>query len=383
MEHYFDYNATTPCDARVVAAMLPFLTEQFANPSPLYSAARQVKAALEIARQQVAQLAGCSASEVTFTSGGTEANNWAIRALVQERSYYRLALSRIEHPSVIEPARALERQGVELKWIEVNRHGEIDLDQLHDRLQQGVDGVAVMAANNETGVVQPLAEIGALCRQYPTRWHCDAVQLAGKGPLDYRTLGCSSMSLSAHKLYGPKGVGALITDKSHHWEPLQRGGGQERGRRAGTENVAAVVGFGVAAESMVQELAAVQSHLQQLREQCQQELQRQLPEAVIFGAEAQHRLPNTLFFALPGLEAAALIMALDRDGFALGSGSACGSGRYRASPVLQAMGVETELAAGAVRISFGRESRPEAVTALITALRRSYQSLTSLATLAW
>lgn len=291
-----------------------------------------------------------------------------------------VGVSRIEHPSVLEAARA---QRGECHPLAVNEVGELDMAALQQQLESGTDAIAVMAANNETGVVQPLQQLSELCRHSQCRWHCDAVQLVGKVPFSFSQSHCATLSLSAHKLNGPKGVGALVVREPARLSPHQRGGGQERSLRAGTENVAAIVGFGVAASIWHQQGEGLRQHLTQLGHYLEQQLRRRFPTARLFATEAEQRLPNTLFFALPAIEGQSLIMALDRVGFAIASGSACGSHHEAPSHVLQAMGVSDELARGAVRVSLGIDSCRDGVDSLLTALEQQVKGLRSIAALGW
>ena len=380
---YLDHNATTPLDERVLEAMMPWLKGHYGNPSSIHALGREARTALDTAREQVAQLAGAHPSQVIFTSGGTEANNSALKGVALRLPQGRIAISAVEHASIAAPAAALSRLGWRSDEIPVDENGLCTVTLLEQALHSDPRLVSVMWANNETGTVQPVAELAARCRERGVLFHTDAVQLAGKLPLDFSTSGAHMMSLSAHKLYGPKGVGALIVDKAVDLEPLLHGGGQEKGRRGGTENLAAVVGFGRAAELAHVELQARRRHLENLRRRLEERLARDLPQAVIFAREAQ-RLPNTLFLAVPGLEGQTLIMALDQQGMAVSSGSACGSEQTEPSRVLKAMGVDSDLALGAIRISLGKDNTEGDVDALAGALASQVTQLQRLAaTTAW
>ncbi|HXG27849.1 MAG TPA: cysteine desulfurase family protein, partial [Nevskiales bacterium] len=343
MPVYFDHNATAPLDPRVLEAMLPYLADAaYGNPSSVHRYGRAARQALDTARAQVAALVGAEASQLTFTSGGTEANNLALKGYAARHPGRRMLVSAIEHACIVEPAQALARQGVSVEWIPVDARGQVDLAALETLLARGNVGlVAVMYANNETGVVQDIPALAARVRAAGGVLHCDAVQAAGKLPLDFRACGAHSLTLSAHKIYGPRGVGALLLDKTLELEPLLHGGGQEKGLRGGTENLAAIVGFGKAAELAATELAQRAAHTRALRERLEAGL-RALPGVVIFGDGAE-RLPNTVQFGTPGFESETLLMALDRKGIAVSSGSACHSGKTEPSHVLLAMGVEPGL----------------------------------------
>lgn len=385
LDFYFDYNATTPCDERVVEAMRPLFSEMFGNPSGIHRQARRAKGLLEHARGQVATLIGAHPSQVIFTSGGSEANNLAIKGYLQglePGQSRRIAMSAIEHPSVSELFNEMTASGWDCVTIPVDAACRVDLVQLETELKQGLRLVSIMAANNETGVIQDIEAISRLCRRYGTVFHCDAVQLVGKGVVDFNNIGADLLTVSAHKIYGPKGVGALIFSKSLILKTQIQGGGQEQGLRCGTENMSGVVGFGAAAEMMSHELELRIEQLTELGQYLQQRLRSALPEATIFGEEAK-RLPNTLFFAVPGIEGSSLIMALDGQGFALSSGASCGSTKKAPSPVLQAMGVDSELAAGAVRISLGRMSSRTGIDALVEALRTQITAMGQMAAVGW
>lgn len=379
MSLYLDHNATTPVDRRVVEAMLPYLQEHYGNPSSLYRRGRFARHAIETAREQVAQLVNAHPTQVIFTSGGSEANNLAIRGAVP--GLRRLAVSAVEHASVLESARAVMRQGSELDLIEVDASGRVTEVAMARVLVARPQLVSVMAANNETGVVQDLQSLAAQADAEGALFHTDAVQAAGKMALNFRALGVQMMTLSAHKLYGPKGIGALVCDGRVELTPQVVGGGQEHGRRSGTENVAAIVGFGRAAELARSELDARQAHLHGLRQSLELQLD-QMEGAVIFARQAL-RLPNTVFLAIPGIDGEALLMELDRVGIELSSGSACDSQKIGPSHVLMAMGIDESLARCAIRVSFGRDNSETDVTTLVAALKQQVRALQSASLLAW
>lgn len=380
---YLDHNATTPMDDRVLEAMLPYMRGSYGNPSSLYAMGRAARTALDNAREQVAELVSAHPSQVLFTSGGTEANNTALKGVALRAPQGRIVISAIEHASVQSPAAALKRLGWKVDHATVNEAGICTRETLAQVLHPETRLASVMWANNETGAVQPVAELAQLCREHGVLLHTDAVQAAGKLEVDFPASGAHLMSLSAHKLYGPKGIGALIQDKAVDMEPLLHGGGQEKGRRGGTENVAAIVGFGKAAELATVELDERRRHLLKLRTVFEERLLESLPNAVIFSREAE-RLPNTVFMAVPGVEGQTLIMALDQQGLAIASGSACGSDSTEPSKVLKAMNVESDVAQGAIRISFGKDNTEQDIDAVIGALVSQVKQLQSLASLtAW
>jgi len=369
---YLDHNATTPLDARVLDAMLPFLRGPYANPSSQHRAGRAARDAVETARAQVAALVGADPGEVIFTSGGTEANNLAVKGVAAATPGGRLLYSAIEHPCVLEPMKALAAQGRQVETIAVDAEGRVDVPAFERQLAAGdVRLVSCMVANNETGVIQDTAKLAALVRRagapQETVFHADAVQAAGKIPLSFPASGAQLMSLSSHKLYGPKGAGALVADRAVALEPLLHGGGQERNLRGGTENVAALAGFGAAAELASAELEARRGHVQRLRDRLQARLAA-LPGITIFSAHVL-RLPNTLQFAVPGVHSATLLGLLDKQGFAVSSGSACASGTDEPSHVLLAMGAPAELALCAIRVSLGKENTEGDVDRFVATLR--------------
>lgn len=367
MTVYLDHNATTPLDERVLEAMLPYLKGSYGNPSSVHASGRAARAALELAREQVAALVNAHPSQVIFTSGGTEANNAALKGVALLSSAAKLVLGPTEHASVRGSAAALRRHGWDVAQAAGDANGVVSAQALSQSLDAQTRLVSVMWANNESGAVNPIAELAAVCRERGVLLHSDAVQAAGKLALDFSASGVQLMSLSAHKFYGPKGIGALIVDKAVSLEPLLHGGAQERERRGGTENVAAITGFGRAAALARSEQLARQQQTRLLRDYFEKSLCMALPQAVIF-ASGTERLSNTSFFAIPPLEGRTLIMALDRLGFAVASGSACGSEQHAPSHVLKAMGVATGLAHGAVRVSFGIQNCEGDVDRLITAL---------------
>lgn len=380
---YLDWNATTPLDEVVREAMLPWLgvgeQARFGNASSRHEYGRQARAAIDEARVRVASAVGAHATEVVFTSGGSEANNLFLKGAAGVFKPALLAISAIEHPCVREPARQLQRGGWALREIGVDAQGLVDEASWQAVLAERPRLVSVMMANNETGVVQDLARMAAQARTVGAWVHTDAVQAVGKLEVDFRTLGVHALSLSAHKIGGPLGAGALIVDKRVELTPLIAGGGQERGLRSGTENVAAIVGFGVACERARAAQAQEAQRLGALRE----ELERGLLQcgASIFSAQAP-RLPNTVFFAIGQIDGETLVAKLDRAGFACASGSACSSANPEPSHTLLAMGVERGLARAAVRISLGRDTTAEQVRAFLAALAGVTDNLRNLASVA-
>ncbi len=362
---YLDCNASTPCDPRVVERMLPFLTARFANPSSVgHRPGRDAAEALEAARSAVAGAIGAAgASEVVFTSGATEANNIAVHGLVASapQGRRRLVTQATEHPSVLAVARLMADTGCPVTVVGVDPDGRVRLDQLANVLGGDVAAVSLMLANNETGALQPVAEAVALARAAGARIHCDAAQAPGKLALDVGTLGVDALSLSAHKAYGPKGIGALwVRDlgRGATLPPLLAGGGQEGGVRPGTPNLPGAVGLAAALELAVVGLAEAAALLAGLRDRLERAILGDLDGVTVNGAAAP-RLPNTSNLSFAGVDGPALLAALDD--IAVSTGSACTAGRAEPSPVLRAMGVAPALAAASLRISLGRFTTAEEV----------------------
>ncbi len=353
---YFDNNSTTALDERVFKAMLPFMTMQHGNATSRHVYGRTVRDAVEQAREQVANAVAAYPSQVIFTASGTEANNFAINGITGNLPNSQIAVSSIEHPCVTRPTFALQKYGYKTKVIAVDNDGKLDLIHLQNILKNGGQNptslVSVMMVNNETGVIQDINAIAEIAKQSKAYVHTDAVQALGKMPVNFADLNVHAMTISSHKIYGPQGAGALVLDKRVDIVPLLHGGGQEKGLRSGTENVAAIVGFGAACELAVSELAIRSNHTKILRDHLEQGLAQM--GAVMFGNKVT-RISNTSFFAFPNIEGETLVMALDRKGFAVASGSACSSDSTEPSHVLLAMGVAPDTARGAVRVSFGAD----------------------------
>lgn len=379
---YFDHNATTPLEPAVLEAMMPWLSLQFGNASSRHEYGRAARRAIDEARASVAAAVGAHATEVVFTSGGSEANNLFIKGAAACLKTGLVAVSAIEHPCVIKPVEQLRRQGWNAFSLAVDGDGRVDPTVYRDAMAKRPKLVSVMLANNETGVIQDVFSLAEQARAAGAVFHTDAVQAVGKLPVDFRALnaaGVLGMTVSAHKIGGPKGAGALVIDKRVELEPLIAGGGHERGIRSGTENVAAIVGFGVACELMGRRSGQVAAKLELLRERLEQGI-GQLG-ATVFGASAR-RLSNTLYFAFPGIEGETLVGQLDRAGFAVASGSACSSANPEPSPVLQAMGVEPGLARGAVRVSLGAANTAQQIEDFLLTLQHTVSKLRRLSAIA-
>ncbi|MDI1308314.1 MAG: cysteine desulfurase family protein [Methylotenera sp.] len=379
---YFDHNATTALDSRVLEAMLPWMTSQAGNPTSRHVFGRSARDAVEHARTQVAEACGAYTSQVVFTSCGTEANNFAIKgiAAIKPATIARQILtSVIEHPCVTRPAIAIQQHGYMSQKIVVDANGKVDLEGFKSQLNTPTGLVSVMLANNETGVIQELGTITEAARSAGAFMHTDAVQALGKIDLNFADLNVNAMTISSHKIHGPQGAAALIVDKKLDIQPLLHGGGQEKGLRSGTENVAAIIGFGAACELAVSNRTNFAAHTSSLRNQLEQGLQAL--NASIFSKQVT-RIPNTSFFAIDNIEGETLVMALDRKGYAVASGSACSSDSTEPSHVLLAMGVTADVARGAVRVSFGASNTAEQVASFLTTLKNEILRLKQLTAIA-
>lgn len=379
---YLDHNATTPLDPGVLEAMLPWLREQHGNASSRHEYGRAARRAVDEARQQVAAAVGAHATEVVFTSGGSEANNLFLKGAAASLKPGLVAVSAVEHPCVLRPAEQLARQGWQLRRIAVDGAGRVVPEDFAAIVAQKPRLLSVMAANNETGVLQDVAALAASARAGGAWFHTDAVQMLGKLPVDFRRLngaGVHAMTVSAHKAYGPKGAAALVVDKRVELQPLIAGGGHERGLRSGTENVAAIVGFGAACELAASRLEGLPRRLEALRARLEEGLTAL--GATIFG-QAAERLPNTSYFAFRGIDGETLVGKLDRAGFAAASGAACSSANPEPSHVLQAMGVAPEVGRGAVRVSLGAANTEKEIDEFIYALRMTLEHLQGLTAVA-
>ncbi len=352
----------------VVEAILPLLRQSAGNPSSLHAYGRMARSAIEAARGEVAELLGCSSDSVIFTSGGTEANNLLLKGYVDRQGRRPVVSSEIEHPAILQPLRQLQQQGIDVRLLRPTAGGQIDLDAAGEILTQADPQIlSVIHANNETGVIQPIEALAAMVDRERCLVHTDATQVVGKLPVDINELGVDALSFSAHKLRGPQGIGALVVNRRPR-EVLISGGEQESRRRAGTENVAMIVGLGKAVALARLEMAQRKHHLGELRDALEIRLAA-IPGCVIFGQQAP-RIPNTSYFALPYYHGETLLMELDRAGIAVSSGSACHSAVTEPSHVLKAMGVDDTLALNAVRVSFGADNTMQDVEKLVSTLHQ-------------
>jgi len=366
MAVYLDNNASTALDERVLSAMQPYMGAIAGNASSLHRFGRLQRDAIEQARQQVAELVGAQANQVIFTSGGTEANNLVLKGVMSATAGKSLAIGATEHMSVLQPAEFLQQQGIELKLLPVDERGGIS-DKEFENIIRDTKLVSVMMANNETGVIQDVVPLAAIASRHDVWMHSDAAQAAGKIEIDFASSGLHAMTMSSHKIYGPLGAGALIVDSRLPIDAQLQGGVQEKRLRAGTENVPAIVGFGMAAQLARQELEQRSKQTSILRDALQAGLM-QLEAVEVFAHDAV-RLPNTLQFGVQGFDGETLLMQCDRKGFAVSSGSACTSGKTEASHVLKAMNVPDALALSAVRVSFGAQNTLQDVEAFLIALK--------------
>jgi len=380
---YMDHNATTPVDPRVVEAMLEVMRECAGNPSSLHWFGQRARAAVDDARGEVARLIGAAPSEVVFTSSGTEADNTALRGVSASAREPRrkVVYSAIEHHAVVNTARALAEEGVPVEVARAGSDGVVDLDDLRARVDERTALVAVMLANNETGVIQPVAEVVRVARERGAFVHCDAVQAAGKVPVDVRSLDVDLLAISAHKFYGPQGVGALYVRRGTRMKAWSRGGSQERGRRAGTENVAGIVGLGRASSLARESLDSEARRLAALRDELEARLLA-IPGARRNGEGP--RVGNTTNVSFAGVEAESLLMALDLAGVAVSTGAACAAGAVEPSHVLRGMGLPVDRVQGSIRLSLGRgttetevQRAAEAVAAAVERQRRTLEAARS------
>jgi cysteine desulfurase len=382
---YFDNAATTPLDPRVFNAMQPYLQRFWGNPSSLHREGREARAAVDPARNQVAQLLGAEPNEIVFTSSGTEADALAIRGALTAKnlSGAHLIASAIEHPAVLTCCRRLQREGVSLTLLSVDEDGIVDPDSLRQALRPETRLVSIMSANNVIGTIQPIAELAEIARRHGALFHTDAVQAAGKIPFDVHKQPIDLLSLSAHKLHGPKGMGALYVRSGVELSPLLEGGGQEAGLRSGTENVAGIVGLGAAAEIAREEMSAEAARLVKIREHLIDSIAEQIPNAYLIG-DRYRRLPGHICLGFAGMEGEAIRLLLDLDGagIAVSSGSAC-SAIHAGEPshVLEALGFDPLRARGSLRISLGRFNTFEEATRMLEVLPRMVRSLRSISSL--
>jgi len=379
---YMDHAATTPVDPEVVEAIVPCLTEVYGNASSLHSFGREAHNAMEEARSRVARLINASPEEIIFTAGGTESDNIAIKgaAYANRSKGDHIVTSTIEHPAVLETCRSLEKQGFKVSYVPVDKDGIIEIESLRKAVTERTILITIMHANNEIGTIEPIEEIAEMAETKNTILHSDAVQSAGKIPIDVKEIGIALLSISAHKIYGPKGIGALYIRKGTRLEPIIHGGGHERGLRSSTENIPGIVGLGKAAELAERRMSEDTAYLTNLRDQLIKSTLNGIEESYLNGHPTK-RLPNNAHFRFTGIEGEALILNLDEKGIAASTGSACSSKKLLPSHVLMAIGLDEVQAHGSLRLTLGRENSKEDVEYVLQVLPETVKKLRAISPL--
>ncbi|MCG2589023.1 cysteine desulfurase family protein [Rhodohalobacter sulfatireducens] len=370
---YFDHAATTPLDKRVLDAMTPFLTENYGNANSAHQLGRTSKVAIEDARENIAKLLNAEPSEIIFTSGGTESDNAVIKGMITGTGKNEIITSPIEHHAVLHPAESLENEGITIKYLEPNEEGIITAEQVKNAISENTAIVSLMHVNNEIGSINPIKEIAEVCRESGVPFHSDTVQSIGKIPVDVKEFGMDALSISAHKIYGPKGIGVLYVKNGTPWEPWLQGGSQERKRRGGTSNVPGIVGLSKAMELAVDELENNASHYYSLREFAIQQLDEKFDEQFYVNGPRNGGAPHILNVAFlspdeKGLDGEMLLLNLDIEGICVSNGSACTSGATEPSHVLSGIGLNQDHCNSSIRISFGKHNTKEEVTLLVNKL---------------
>ncbi|RHO54091.1 cysteine desulfurase NifS [Ruminococcaceae bacterium AM07-15] len=376
---YADNAATTRIAPQVLDAMLPYLKEEYGNPSTLYKLGREAKIAIEKAREQVAQVIGAKAEEIFFTGSGTEADNMALKGVLYGpagKGKKHLITTKIEHHAILHTAMALEKEGFQVTFLDVDKNGRVDLEELKQAITPDTALVSIMAANNEVGTIQPIEEIGKICREKGVLFHTDAVQAFGHMPLDVNKMNIDLLSLSAHKINGPKGSGALYIRRGLGLRPVIEGGGQERNRRSGTENVAGIVGLGQAAQLAMETMEEESARLKALAKKLTDGV-LQIPETILTG-DPENRLPGACSFAISAIEGESLVLYLDMEGICTSTGSACSTGSLDPSHVLMAIGLSHEVSHGSLRVTLGRFNTEEEVDYIIETLPKVVEKLRSM-----
>ena len=373
---YFDNAATTRTKEEVLKEMLPYFNEKYGNPSSLYSIGRASKKAIDESRRKVANLINCSPSEVYFTGCGSESDNTIIKGIAHAniKKGRHIITSKIEHPAVLHTCQVLEKQGFEVTYLNVNEKGFVDINELRNSIKKDTILISIMFANNEIGTIQPIEEISKIAKMYNIIFHTDAVQACGNVPIDVKKMGIDALSLSGHKLYGPKGVGALYVKNGIEFEKFMDGGHQQKNKRAGTENVAGIVGLGKACELAQNNLTAHMKHLEELRNYFISEVEKKIDGVKLNGA-MEKRLPGNSNFSFSFVDGQSLLLNLDAKGICASSGSACTSGSSAPSHVLKAIGLSDELARESLRVTFGEDNTKEDVDYLVENLVEVVQRL--------
>ena len=373
---YFDHAGTTPIKEEVVQEMFPYLTREFGNPSSLYSIGRKAKRAIEDARKKVANLIGANANEIYFTGCGSESDNTAIKgiAFLNKEKGNHIITSKIEHHAILDSCKFLEKQGFEITYLNVDKEGKINISELENSINKSTILISIMTANNEIGTIQPIEEISKIAKIHNITFHTDSVQAVGNIPIDVQKMGIDMLSMSAHKIYGPKGVGALYVKDGIEFEKFINGGHQEKNKRSGTENVAGIVGFGKACELARKNLDKYQEHLKNLRDYYIKQIQEKVQHTKLNGHPID-RLPGNANISFKGIEGETLLLKLDLQGICASSGSACNSGSNNPSHVLTAIGLEEEFAKGALRVTFGESNTKEDIDFLIDKIVETIEEL--------
>ena len=373
---YFDNAATTRVKNEVFEEMLPYLKEEFGNPSSMYTIGRKSRRAVEEAREKVAKLINAKSNEIYFTGCGSESDNTAIKgiAYANVKKGRHIITSKIEHPAVLNTCKSLEKQGFKVTYLNVNSDGIVDLNQLKNSIRNDTILISIMFANNEIGTIQPIEEISKIAKMYNIIFPTDSVQACGNVPIDVQKMGIDMLSLSGHKLYAPKGIGALYVKSGIQFEKFMDGGHQEKDKRAGTENVAGIVGLGKACELAKMNLERHMRHLKEIRDYYIEQVQQKIPDIYLNGT-IQERLPGNANFSFVDVDGEALLLNLDAKGICASSGSACTTGSLNPSHVLLAIGLSPELAQGALRTTFGEENTKEDIDYLVTNLTEIVQKL--------
>lgn len=366
---YLDYSATTPCDSVVVKAMLPYFSDKFGNASTLYSFGKEARAAIEQSREKVANAIGANTEEIVFTSSGTESNNTVLKgiAYMNEDKGDHIITTSIEHHSVVEPCKFLEKQGFKLTYLPVDKYGLVDPEDIKKAITPKTLLVSIIYGNNEIGTIQPIKEIGKIVKESGIYFHTDAVQALGHIPVNVNISGIDFLSASAHKFYGPKGIGILYIRKGSKITPLMHGGGQEKKKRASTENVPAIVGLGIAVEIAIKSMDDEMNRIKVLRDKLVSGVLNNI-ENVKLNGHPTDRLPNNVNFSIKGIEGEAIILRLDMEGISASTGSACSSYRLEPSHVLLAIGVQRDLAQGSIRFSLGKYTKDEDIDYVLKVL---------------
>ena len=373
---YLDNAASTQIHEDVLEAMLPYLKEQYGNPSSIHRYGRLANKAIEKARKQIAMLINADSSEILLTSGGTESNNTALYGIAKKKPCSQIITSSIEHDAILEPCKKLAKDGFDVIYLPVDTHGIVDLSALKNSLSDNTCLVSIMFGNNEIGTIEPIAQIAQLCNEQNIPFHTDAVQAIGKIPIDVKKLGVDLLSISSHKINGPKGIGALYIRKGIDIDPIILGGGQEHGLRSGTENVANIVGFGKACELAKLNLHDNISHMKKLRDDLVAKILREIP-GVILNGHAENKLPNNAHFTFLGVAGEDLIIKLDEYGIAASTGSACSVHTQKASHVLQAMGFSHEQITGSLRLTLGLFNNQQQIDETVNILKKVTAELRS------